>query len=260
MIKLFNQFGWAGYGMFWAIIEYLREENGRISFDNAVDLFSFELRSSFEECRKLISFLIDVELLKVEDNYIFSQRLMDNINRFNLCIEKKKKAAIKRWRKEKERRHSTPNDDSEDNISDSVDSAKVEKFNTIPEPVFNLYKDYHHSSPSIPEIEKINELIKKFSYDLVLRSFKVAILQHPKSLVPYVEKVCLSLNNSIFNPELPEVDGIKEKEKLKKLCYTLLENKKLNENERQNIETLLKNEKYLSVLLLFESRNDSIPV
>jgi len=92
IIKLRIDFGWEGYGLFWALIEILREEkNHEIECDcNAI---AFRLQCDCIDIEKIIK---NYGLFKIENNKIFSVSLKD---RMNLKSEKARKSAEARWNK-----------------------------------------------------------------------------------------------------------------------------------------------------------------
>lgn len=71
IIKLRRKFGWEGYGVFWAVIEALREtSNYEIALEDVDDLvFEFGFK------REIFDFLVECGLLKQEGNFFYSDSL-----------------------------------------------------------------------------------------------------------------------------------------------------------------------------------------
>lgn len=117
IIKLLSKYKWSGYGMFWAIVEMLYEQNGKIHFEDNIDVFAYSLNLSPDETKDLITFLINIELLSIdEDGFLFSKRLMKSIEKVTELKEKKHLAGIK---SAEARKQKTGNSSEQD--SDSVE-------------------------------------------------------------------------------------------------------------------------------------------
>ena len=82
------------------LIEYLREQQGKIELTkNNIRALAFELRCETQQAEDFINTLLELELIKKENNSIFSKRLNENINHLNSIREKRKSAAKARWDK-----------------------------------------------------------------------------------------------------------------------------------------------------------------
>ena len=96
IVKLRMKYDWAGYGIYWAIVEKLRSEKDfRLECD--YDLLAYDLRFDQEKLKDIIE---NFELFKIENGYFFSESLN---RRMELKKEKSKKAsesASKRWHSE----------------------------------------------------------------------------------------------------------------------------------------------------------------
>lgn len=100
IISLISDYGAEGYGKFWMLIEYLREQQGSIELTkNNYRAIAFELRCDSQEAENFINTLIELELLRNNDGFIFSDRLNKNIEHLNTVREKRKTAAKARWEK-----------------------------------------------------------------------------------------------------------------------------------------------------------------
>ncbi len=100
MISLISDFGADGYGKFWMLIEYLREQQGSIELTkNNYRAIAFELRCDTQEAENFINTLTELGLLRYDDGFIFSDRLNKNIDHLNTVREKRKTAAKARWEK-----------------------------------------------------------------------------------------------------------------------------------------------------------------
>lgn len=100
IISLISDYGAEGYGKFWMLIEYLREQQGAIELTkNNYRAIAFELRCDSQEAENFINTLLELELLRNDDGFIFSDRLNKNIEHLNTVREKRKTAAKARWEK-----------------------------------------------------------------------------------------------------------------------------------------------------------------
>ena len=88
---LISEFGLAGYGLFWAIIEILHEQNGYLKkFPKLYDGLSFQLRIPKEDLTKLIEAMLhEYNLLQEDASSIWSDRVIRNLE------ERKQKYAAK---------------------------------------------------------------------------------------------------------------------------------------------------------------------
>jgi hypothetical protein len=96
---LIVNWGFAGYGMFWALIEMIREEGGLLELNqNTMIAIADELKIDANACEKFTHALLDLELIKKdEQNCIYSNRLNESISHLDKLKELRKKAAEKRW-------------------------------------------------------------------------------------------------------------------------------------------------------------------
>ena len=102
------KYGWAGYGLYWAIIECLRDQDN-YSYPNSL-LYGLALAIGYDpnnpftediKFDEFISFLIGIELLKNKDGVIFSSSLINRMKAFTSYRERLSESgkigALKRW-------------------------------------------------------------------------------------------------------------------------------------------------------------------
>lgn len=100
MISLISDYGAEGYGRFWMLIEYLREQQGVIELTkNNLRAIAYEIRCETTDAEKFIESLIELKLLRTENGFIFSDRLNKNIEHLKSIREKRRSAAEARWKK-----------------------------------------------------------------------------------------------------------------------------------------------------------------
>lgn len=101
ILALIADYGYEGYGRFWALIEFLREQDGHIEMTPINErALGFELGLSQDECKCFIDSLIEYGLLCCNGLTIFSQRLFESIEHLEGIRAKRKEAISKRWNKE----------------------------------------------------------------------------------------------------------------------------------------------------------------
>ena len=79
ILELRAEHGWAGYGIYFALIECLCESQGEIK-RGALGGLSLGLSLPKGELQKMIDFMIQIELLNEEDGVIFSKRVKEHIS------------------------------------------------------------------------------------------------------------------------------------------------------------------------------------
>lgn len=128
IIKLRRKFGWEGYGVFWAVIEALREtSNYEIALEDVDDLvFEFGFK------REIFDFLVECGLLKQEGNVFYSESLKRRMDLKECRIKTNRENGRKGGRPKKEE-----NRDCDNNATNNVT-----KFQDVPE------------NPLPPELDK----------------------------------------------------------------------------------------------------------
>ena len=93
IIKLRSTLGYAGYGVFWAVLELLFTEENKIC-TSQYDIIAFGLQC---DANKLRSVIEDFDLFVIEDGCFYSRRLNKHIEEINLKSKKAKESVSKRW-------------------------------------------------------------------------------------------------------------------------------------------------------------------
>jgi uncharacterized phage protein (TIGR02220 family) len=99
IIKLRMKYGWQGYGVFWALIEIMRESTDVVLSLSECNAFAFRLHCELN----LIEFVndcIDWGLFKKEGNLFYSPRLHKNVSHMKNKSKQASDAAFLRWNKE----------------------------------------------------------------------------------------------------------------------------------------------------------------
>lgn len=96
VLKLRAKHGWAGYGIFWAIIETLREQEGYRWKASDKQLISFSFANGDEMVDAVIDTCLEVGLLIVDDEgYIHSESLSKRMKKREEVAEKRRQAGKK---------------------------------------------------------------------------------------------------------------------------------------------------------------------
>jgi len=165
-----SKFGWAGYGLFWAIIEVLRDQPD-YSYPNGL-LYGLALAVGFDnnnpygpdiKFKDFIDFLIEIGLLIDDGKSIFSQSL---INRMNALAEYRSKlseagkiGAKKRWGG-----YGQANGLVCDPNSSKVKESKVKeskKDNTKSSELVDFMNLWNSTCTNLPQVKELSEVRKQ---------------------------------------------------------------------------------------------------
>ncbi len=80
---LINDWGYTGYGIYWAIIELLHEQGGKIKkFPKLINGLAFQFQVEIKYFKNLLEALLhDYELLKEDANFVWSNRVIRNLEK-----------------------------------------------------------------------------------------------------------------------------------------------------------------------------------
>lgn len=99
ILSLRRKFGWEGYGIFWAIVEKLRDSEDYTLLAD-FELISYDLRSNPETVRSIVC---DFRLFTIDENSnrFYSESLCSRMEIKRIKSEQARAAAQARWEKEK---------------------------------------------------------------------------------------------------------------------------------------------------------------
>lgn len=121
ILKLRIKHGWAGYGLYWGIIEALRDQDNYAFEADQPELISLAVGCSIDEITPVLNTCLEVGLLKKEDGYIFSPSLKRRMERVDDIREKRRLAGKKRA----EQMQEETKEETEDKIEESNDEQEV---------------------------------------------------------------------------------------------------------------------------------------
>jgi hypothetical protein len=96
ILQLRMELGWEGYGLFWALIELLRNESDHRMRTHYKSI-AFALQTHEDSIKKIIN---DFDLFAVDEQYFWSESLLKRMELKEDRSEKARESAKKRWNKD----------------------------------------------------------------------------------------------------------------------------------------------------------------
>ena len=135
VIKMRSKLGIESYGIFWAVLELLFNEENKLCIDD-YDALAFSLQCDSSKLKQVIE---DFDLFVVEDGCFYSKRLNNHLEDINAKSNKAKENANKRWKNATAMRpHSNGN--ASISISNSISSSKSISKNKIDNRIHDFKK------------------------------------------------------------------------------------------------------------------------
>ena len=94
IIKMLSKHGWEGYGIYWALVERLRNEPSYI-LECDYDCIAFALRTKPDIIQTIV---LDYDLFEVYDGTFWSDSLMERMKAKEERSHKARESALKRWK------------------------------------------------------------------------------------------------------------------------------------------------------------------
>lgn len=156
IIKMRSKLGIESYGIFWALLELLFNEENKLCVDD-YSVLAFSLQCDADKLKSVIE---DFDLFVIEDGCFYSKRLNDHIDTINSKSIKAKESASKRWNNANAKR--TQSDSNASRVEYSKeDKSKVKKnkrgvdyYNDIS---FPDYYDIHYAKRIEQDVNKTKE-------------------------------------------------------------------------------------------------------
>jgi hypothetical protein len=95
ILKLRMKMGWEGYGLYWGIIEMLRDANG-YKLETDYESIAFALQTHSDCIRNVVQ---DFDLFIIEHDYFYSDSLINRMTKREAKSKKASEAAKARWSK-----------------------------------------------------------------------------------------------------------------------------------------------------------------
>ena len=155
IIKMRSKLGIESYGIFWALLELLFNEENKLCIDD-YSVLAFTLQCDPDILKQVIE---DFDLFVIEDNCFYSKRLNNHIEEINNKSSKAKENANKRWSNANAMQsHSDRN--ASISISNSISKSKVKKSNYYNDISFPDYYDIHYAKRIDQDVNKTKEYHK----------------------------------------------------------------------------------------------------
>ena len=157
IIKMRSKLGIESYGIFWALLELLFNEENKLCIDD-YSVLAFSLQCDADKLKSVIE---DFDLFVIEDGCFYSKRLNQHIDTINSKSIKAKESASKRWNNANAKR--THSDSNASRVEYSKeDKSKVKKNNKKGVDYYNDisfpdYYDIHYAKRIEQDVNKTKE-------------------------------------------------------------------------------------------------------
>jgi len=157
IIKMRSKLGIESYGIFWALLELLFNEENKLCVDD-YSVLAFSLQCDADKLKSVIE---DFDLFVIEDGCFYSKRLNDHIDTINNKSAKAKESASKRWNNANAKRTQSDSNASKVEYS-KEDKSKVKKNNKRGVDYYNDisfpdYYDIHYAKRIEQDVNKTKE-------------------------------------------------------------------------------------------------------
>ena len=128
VIKMLSKMGWEGYGLYWALVERLRNEPEYV-LQTDYDCIGYALRETGDTIKQLVE---DYDLFIIDGDCFYSESLHQRMLMKEERSQKARESALKRWKPnaKAKRLHSEPNAIKESKVKESKKSKekKIKKY------------------------------------------------------------------------------------------------------------------------------------
>jgi len=140
ILQLRMEMGWEGYGLFWALVEMLRNESDHRMRTHYKSI-AFALHSQEDSIQRIIN---DFDLFGIDDQFFWSESLLKRMEMKEERSEKARESAKKRWNQSNDanamRTHSEGNADAM-----QLKESKVKEIKEIKEKENKVNEDSHNA-------------------------------------------------------------------------------------------------------------------
>jgi Domain of unknown function (DUF4373) len=159
ILQLRMEMGWEGYGLFWALIEMLRNESDH-KMRTHYKSIAFALHTQEDSIKQLIN---DFDLFAIEGEYFWSESLLKRMEMKESKSEKARQSAKKRWNQENDANAMRTHSDSNANAMQLKESkVKESKVNILTEESHNeIFRKLWASSIWLEGIAIKNKVTKE---------------------------------------------------------------------------------------------------
>lgn len=162
IMKLRMKEGMAGYGIYWAIIEMLREQEGYSLELDDIDSIAFELRQERDVIERIVN---DYNLFVIDDGRFYSESLSERMCKMDEIRKKRSMAGKSKKTKEKQKGNKCLTNDKQ--MINKSEQVKEKKGNEKKLNEKNIYAEF----VSMTEAE-YNKLLKRFGKERTIRAIE----------------------------------------------------------------------------------------
>lgn len=94
ILKLRSRFGWEGYGLYFALLEMLREADNQ-ELENEHCYLAFALHTTEDKIRDVLTYILELDLFKLEGNKFYSEGMKERVKAFEKKRETYRNNALK---------------------------------------------------------------------------------------------------------------------------------------------------------------------
>lgn len=171
-LKLRIKHGWKGYGMYWAILEIMRDQEDYKLNQDDVESLSLEFNTSVEEMVEFITDCIDYKLFNTDGEKIWSDTFLKRMHIKDVAAIRKKVNSLKGHYGNKWTDHLEPwelevyeNGTSalqlQDNSQTAVDKSKGKKRKYKPCPYKEIQELWNTTVKDLPKVKELSYSRKK---------------------------------------------------------------------------------------------------
>ena len=200
IIKLRAKLGWKGYGIYWALIELLRDANDYALIKD-YDTIAFELRCSKEEIKSIIE---DYDLFELTGTTFYSTSLKRRMELREAKSTQAREAAQARWAK---REQSGSNADAlpTDSVSNAIKGKEIKEKEKKLKEQFEQFWDLYDKKTDRKNCLKKFKSLKESEIQLILEHVPKYVQankdrQYRKNPLTYLRGECW--NDEIEQPVL----------------------------------------------------------
>jgi dGTP triphosphohydrolase len=140
ILQLRMEMGWEGYGLFWAVIEMLRNEKD-FRMRKHYSSIAFALQSQEFNIRNLIN---DFNLFEIDEEFFWSESLLKRMELKEERSEKARESAKKRWNKDYDA-NALPSHNDRNADAMQLKESKGKEIKEIKEKESKVNEDSHNS-------------------------------------------------------------------------------------------------------------------
>ena len=169
--KLIGKHGYLGYGLFWALIEDLYQNDNKMPLD--YDLLAFDLRTSSNIVKSIIN---NFELFKIDGDFFSSLSVQRRLDMRNEKSLKARQSAKKRWETDANAMRTHSKKDA--NASNSACDRNAIKETKGKDSKGNENKENIHTHTNIPSQTDLSSSAGTSQEDVCVFDFKKALLDY----------------------------------------------------------------------------------